>query len=366
MTYYTAICFIVCMASVTMMVIVLRNEASNTANKKCFAAVFALILAGTAAQWIAESMNGADSDVLVVHKFVKTLELCIAPFPIYFWIRTVSTGWQQKAVLVLAIVNGVFQIWSAFSGKIYYFDSDSVYQFGDWHFIYTIVYGAAGVLLLAETMKFIGRNQNSCPLPIIAIVTFIVVGMLIPSFFPDIKVSWLVIVMGLSILYNYQNMICEQMDTLTGLLDRRCYEEFLKTYKKPAVFIMLDVDNFKSINDEFGHQTGDECLITIADVIRKTYQKNGLCFRTGGDEFCVALTKNRGIEKINAEFVANLNEARREKGVIVPNVSYGYGNYVPGNNLKEDALREADDMMYKFKNENKIREAAEQGERAEE
>ena len=64
---------------------------------------------------------------------------------------------------------------------------------------------------------------------------------------------------------------------------------------------MFDVDNFKQINDHYGHVQGDVCLAEIAECIKKVYANDGYCYRTGGDEFCVLL-KNSEKESADRNF----------------------------------------------------------------
>ena len=85
-------------------------------------------------------------------------------------------------------------------------------------------------------------------------------------------------------------------DQLTGLLNRRYIEERLMEEVKrsnrhgyPMSFIMLDVDHFKSYNDEFGHPAGDEALRIVAAVVRDTLRGADVAARFGGEEFAVLL-----------------------------------------------------------------------------
>jgi diguanylate cyclase (GGDEF)-like protein len=85
-------------------------------------------------------------------------------------------------------------------------------------------------------------------------------------------------------------------DHLTGLLNRRSFAENLaREYAKaerhntPMSLLMLDIDHFKSINDNFGHQAGDEILKWLSNVISKTIRYGDLAFRIGGEEFAIIL-----------------------------------------------------------------------------
>jgi len=92
-------------------------------------------------------------------------------------------------------------------------------------------------------------------------------------------------------------------DALTGLLNRRYMEERLSEEIKrsnrhgfPMSFMMLDVDNFKSYNDEFGHPAGDEALKIVANVIRETLRGADVAARFGGEEFSILLPQTTAEE----------------------------------------------------------------------
>lgn len=87
-----------------------------------------------------------------------------------------------------------------------------------------------------------------------------------------------------------------QTDKMTGLSNRRAYEEMLEEIKKNnsaqdvSVFI-VDVNGLKAVNDEFGHQAGDELIVKTAECLKNICTNHGRIFRIGGDEFAVIITE---------------------------------------------------------------------------
>lgn len=86
------------------------------------------------------------------------------------------------------------------------------------------------------------------------------------------------------------------LDHLTGLWNRRVFSDRLKDecarharYGAPLCLLMLDLDGFKSVNDGYGHPSGDTVLIAVADLLRETLRTTDLPCRYGGDEFAVIL-----------------------------------------------------------------------------
>jgi diguanylate cyclase (GGDEF)-like protein len=97
-------------------------------------------------------------------------------------------------------------------------------------------------------------------------------------------------------------------DNLTGLGNRSAYENSLlretdlaKRHQQPLSLIVLDIDNFKAINDKYGHSNGDRSLKKLADTIIQTMRSSDIAFRYGGEEF-VLLLSNADIE--SAKLVA--------------------------------------------------------------
>ena len=88
-----------------------------------------------------------------------------------------------------------------------------------------------------------------------------------------------------------------RMDSLTGLRNRRAFDEALdieisraRRLRLPLSLAMVDIENFKEINDRWGHAEGDRCLREIAAVLRTSLRQPDLCFRWGGDEFSLILS----------------------------------------------------------------------------
>ena len=106
-------------------------------------------------------------------------------------------------------------------------------------------------------------------------------------------------------------------DGLTGLANRRCFDDTLKAewaralrQRQPLSLLMVDVDNFKAYNDANGHIGGDECLKRIATAVASEMRANDLVARYGGEEFAVILP-NQSLK--GAAIVAERVRARVEK-----------------------------------------------------
>jgi diguanylate cyclase (GGDEF)-like protein/PAS domain S-box-containing protein len=108
--------------------------------------------------------------------------------------------------------------------------------------------------------------------------------------------------------HNDELRILATRDPLTGCLNRRSlFENYESVYREShssdTAFscLMMDIDHFKAINDNYGHSVGDEVLKSVASAVQDVMPEDGVVFRYGGEEFCILLTGNFGSE---AEAVA--------------------------------------------------------------
>lgn len=142
-------------------------------------------------------------------------------------------------------------------------------------------------------------------------------------------------------------------DQLTGLYNRRFYEEELKRLDTqrnlPLTIIMGDVNGLKLVNDSFGHTIGDELLKKIAGVIKKGCRADDIIARLGGDEFVVILPKTDDFE--TEQIIKRINELSSKEKVGAIDISISFG-FMTKNNKKEkiqEVFKKAEDSMYKKK-----------------
>ena len=121
-----------------------------------------------------------------------------------------------------------------------------------------------------------------------------------------------------------------QQDALTGLWNRAYTEEAvngLLARGTPGALLMIDVDNFKSVNDNYGHNAGDGMLQALADILRNTFREGDVLCRLGGDEFIVFLkdvTAKSEIRDHALDIIAQVNDKVDERGFAF-NISVSIG-----------------------------------------
>ena len=153
-----------------------------------------------------------------------------------------------------------------------------------------------------------------------------------------------------------------QTDELTGILNRRAYNEIILQYedqykinKTDFVLYMLDLDNFKSINDELGHEYGNLVLISVCKSLTIAASDNCVLFRYGGDEFVVLhqIQSPSEIDLLQKRLLRAVDSPRRiDDAKITTKVSIGYATYSETNSLPS-LIELADKRMYEMKSDHK-------------
>ena len=116
----------------------------------------------------------------------------------------------------------------------------------------------------------------------------------------------------------------------------------------------LDLDNFKAINDERGHLEGDRALTMVAEVLTSQFRASDLVARLGGDEFGVLLPDTGGeAARASLERVRDLVAAEMRRNQWEVTVSAGAVSYVTAPVNLGEAIKEADDLMYRAKEHGK-------------
>jgi len=156
-----------------------------------------------------------------------------------------------------------------------------------------------------------------------------------------------------------------QKDPLTNALNRRGMDHAFRIekaralrYESPLTLAMMDLDNFKQINDRFGHVTGDRALIHFVTTVHATLRPTDLTVRSGGEEFSVlfpACPVQEGIEaveRLQRELTRRPFQFEQERLILT--FSAGVAQWRPGETL-EELMARADARLYEAKNTGKNR-----------
>lgn len=233
---------------------------------------------------------------------------------------------------------------------------NNVYTRGPFYFIFVLIaalYMAESVVLYYKSKKHIGVYT------LFSVYIFlipVVLGIVIQSTFYGVSVIWPSICVAIAGVMSAMKNEVIFMDRLTGIYNR-VYLEFLQkdlTNRREAYVtgMMIDLNDFKSINDKFGHAAGDEALIITANTLRKTVGSLGSVMRYAGDEFVILI--NTVDDEVVDKTIRNIKRAFEDfnnsgKKPYKLSVSIGYSALDLKNQTMNDFMNTIDKKMYENK-----------------
>ena len=141
-------------------------------------------------------------------------------------------------------------------------------------------------------------------------------------------------------------------DALTGLFNRGAYDLLMSsTDKEHMALLLIDVDNFKGVNDTYGHAVGDRVLKRVADILKHSFRSVDILCRIGGDEFAVVMTRaNSSMADLVLNKIQRANDLLQHPKDDLPPVSLSVGvAFSDRKNPKGDIFKDADTALYQVK-----------------
>ena len=327
-----------------------------------------LVILTDMVMWI---LNGKSGEGLRALSYVDnivyfTVQLVIAvEWLRYAWYRLFEKAMPIKKEIMFIFVPfsllSLIIVTSPFNGWCFYIDDANYYHRGvlsaTMSVIVLIYLLSVSVIALVQYRKevLIDRKKELLTIAFFVVPPFL--GGAMQTVFYGLSMLWpCAVVSSMLILLNKESQAISQ-DPLTGLNNRRNMERYFRIEEgqiRATTLIVLDINDFKYINDQYGHTFGDVALIQTADILRRIFNGTpAFLARYGGDEFVVVLPGGReSIAKEIAQKIKNSFDAfsGTKQFPIRLSVSVGYAvSSRRANNKIADLLREADENMYRDK-----------------
>lgn len=345
-----------------------KNRESIRTEDKIYDHMAVVTLAGAALETIAFFIDGQEFSTGILLNYL-TNSLC------FFGTVTIGFLWciyvelhifkNYKRALHRANYLAIPWIIEVILVIVNFFDTDVLFhidEFNVYHRGTFVLVGYISLMIYFVYSIFVvlhSGNQgiNLTFFPVMYFVGPCIVGVLIQLFRYGVTTAWLSVAIALTFvqMQNYSENLL--VDDLSGLYNRRYLDRVLKKYNvkkgKPLYGIMMDVNDFKKINDNFGHSTGDHAISVMGDILTRILPEEGVALRFAGDEFIILLIDVE--EEDTKQTVTNIHRALadfNEKGTeqFKLSVSAGYTQYTKEDN-GESFLKHMDESMYKMKRE---------------
>lgn len=308
---------------------------------------------------------------MVAQKMVNVLGFTVTPvipFLGYIFSKEWVDRYQKekikinKILLLPLFINGIMAVISYSINVLFYVTSENIYERGPLFFILPCVsyfyFGYNIYFIYEQRKKFSWWELRIFNLFYIAAGVFTGIQLVYSSYLTIWNGTAMMIVIIYIFILNDQ----VHRDRLTGLENYSSYEHYIEnvSFKKiDKLFIInIDIDDFKNINDQYGHNEGDEALKMFANLLVESFPlRRKKLIRVGGDEFLILLEGER--QEIAENYIRNLNENieaynKTEEKPYEFKFSYGMACYSNANENIHDILKCADQLMYEQKKSRKV------------
>lgn len=189
--------------------------------------------------------------------------------------------------------------------------------------------------------------------PIYCFLIPCMIGTILQGLFYGLSTGWLATSVAMVFIYLELQTANYHVDILSGLFNRQYMNYYLAQSEQRAsrfYGIMLDINDFKSINDVYGHTVGDRAISTMGQILSKTLFHNAVGIRMGGDEFVVFLSESSKDEcQEQMQLIQNKIESFNKKGLEPFTLSVSMGSAYFNGQSVEEFLSEMDATMYDVK-----------------
>ena len=256
----------------------------------------------------------------------------------------------------------VMTLLSIKTGWIFYIDSNNVYHRGQLYVVQLIIAYGYVVFTALKAFYISGRIQDYQRKSELRTLSTFAIPTLIASILQVVtELPFVCVGTTFGILYIHvtlQERLISQ-DPLTKLNNRNQLRQYLSgklanTDENRILYLLImDIDYFKSINDEYGHVEGDNALKHVADSLRRVCNdKHYFISRYGGDEF-VLICELSPTDQVQMVCDAIHNEMKKLETPYVLSLSVGYAKYTPDIKTQSEFIAKADEELYKVKKNRK-------------
>lgn len=339
------------MTVLCMLFLTMKSEYILPSHRKGFFVAFCGTFFVTVCEVACILLDGSVLNLKVVHFLSNYLGFLLSVLLIVFFAASIGRFHRLKAAAIGSTAYFVLYNVLVATKQLFYIDGQNHYHRGNLFFVYLISYLIAVVYLHYETLRFSrkGFKQHKVFAYILSICFLL--SSSIQVFNPEVYITRITVVLSLCTYFAYDIELTNLFDKLTGVLNQGTYLRKIKELKEQQVVVILDVDGFKKINDNYGHQYGDNSLALVAHTIKLIFDNYGQAYRIGGDEFVVILRKDSNVESLITRFEKTLADKFKDAPCKIT-VSVGYAKYEK-NDSCEDVVQRADDNMYRAKNQKK-------------
>lgn len=290
-----------------------------------------------------------NSNLWMARKITSFLNFAACPLIPLFLYRITNPNKSSRYTYIPLIVNFLLCTLSIYTGVIYEINPSNAYNRGPLFFLPFLTMIFYMSILIHYNIHQGLRGKHFEGLFLSGVIILLIVGMYLEIILRFHFLSWVAASLSFPMYYILLNINQSMLDPLTGAYNRSMYTKDLERIRSRNVCIiaLLDINNFKLINDTYGHDAGDQFLTAFSNIVQKNLP-NSKFYRIGGDEF-VIISKKDNLEKTRN----NIDYARKETNIKGIDFSYGIDQYNPSDHI-EEFLNRIDFIMYENKKQDRV------------
>lgn len=236
-------------------------------------------------------LGHADSRYYIIHMLLNIVGFSISPLaPMYlYFLHNEKKVKHNKWIYTPFIIIFILSLTTWKTGWLFYISENNEYIRGTYFEIYPICMLICFVMLVYSDFANYNQYDKDERRFLYSLYSLIIAGTALQLLFPEWLLIWSSISMSLLLYYIFLRELQFKHDPMTGIYNRFVFQRELNRVKciENTAVIVIDINNLKMINDEYGHALGDDMITKVAQTIDGCFTSFGRTFRTGGDEFCV-------------------------------------------------------------------------------
>lgn len=310
-------------------------------------------------------INGSSHINIYINKLFSTLFFLISPIPLYMWDKYLYIQIEKiKKITILKVkyfkiplfINTVLLIINLKFNIIFSIDKNNFFQ----NEKFSIIPFLIGTFYYISIYIFLVKHKHTIPNDIYIFISIMYIfpftASVLELFIPELLLTWGSITTVLIFSYILLQQELFETDPLTGAFNRNFFNSFVSKTNKFTMnlsklgAINIDLDEFKSINDTYGHKVGDDVLKNFVLLLNKAFKKKSKIIRMGGDEFIIIIENTSNEEIIShIRFLNIITEVYNSVNKYPIKFSYSYCIYSNDFNDIYDFFDHIDNKMYQNK-----------------
>lgn len=264
------------------------------------------------------------------------------------------------AVTIPMVIVSALALATPFTGFFFTITDENIYVRNGFfpliHSMLVVAYILLGTIMVYTTPQKEGKYMF---FPVICFIVPILAAIIFQALNYGTSLVFIGVAIGLTGIYMSTQNESAYIDNLCSVFNRRYYNDYIRAFSNSdkdgtVTGILIDMDNFKTINDTLGHSEGDNALILFSSVLRRHTDSTGFAVRYGGDEFIIITKLSEQDAKKIAQDITNELETINASGENKFTLGFSYGiATITSSTTSDDFLNAMDKRMYEMKQSRK-------------